>query len=172
MIGYPFFTYTIPSWDKKKKRLLELIDEVCLENPEHEESNVFTSYFNYGLECNKVVSTLRDCLENFSEESGFAPAELSRAWFQKYTSNSFHTPHNHGMLGYSGVCYIEFDETCHTATQFIMPWYDVVTGEQIIWSPDVREGDIVIFPAQMMHYALPNKTDKPRIILSFNITPS
>ena len=172
MIGYPFFKYTLSSWDEKKKQLLELFDEASLENPSHEESNVFTSYFNQSVNSAKLVSILSDSLEKFSEESGFAPAELQHAWFQKYTSNCFHTPHNHGMVGYSAICYIEFDKTCHTATQFILPWYNMFNGEQIDYSPDIKEGDIVIFPAQLMHFALPNKSDKPRIILSFNIRPS
>ena len=37
------------------------------------------------------------------------------------------------------------------------------------FNPDVKEGDIVFFPSQLLHYANPNTSDKERVILSFNM---
>jgi ectoine hydroxylase-related dioxygenase (phytanoyl-CoA dioxygenase family) len=37
------------------------------------------------------------------------------------------------------------------------------------YTPDVKEGDIVFFPSQLLHYANPNTHDKERVILSFNM---
>jgi len=35
---------------------------------------------------------------------------------------------------------------------------------------DIEEGSIVFFPSNVPHYVAPNKSTKPRLILSFNIT--
>ena len=37
------------------------------------------------------------------------------------------------------------------------------------FTPNVKEGDIVFFPSQLLHYANPNTSDKERVILSFNM---
>ena len=89
-------------------------------------------------------------------------------WFQKYYENQFHSPHNHGAIGYSSVLYINFDKRIHKATRFLPPFNDP-DGNHIEFAPDVDEGSFIFFPSYLYHYTLPNKSDTIRIIMSMNI---
>ena len=99
------------------------------------------------------------------EYSGDMHAEI---WFQKYYENQFHTPHTHGTIGYSSVLYINFDKRIHKGTRFLAP-FNNPEGNEIEFAPDVDEGSFIFFPSYLNHYALPNKSDAIRIIMSMNI---
>ena len=47
--------------------------------------------------------------------------------------------------------------------------FDSPEGNDIEFSPDVDEGSFIFFPSYLKHYALPNKSNKLRIIMSMNI---
>ena len=36
-------------------------------------------------------------------------------------------------------------------------------------SPNVSEGDLIIFPSSLLHTAPPHKSDEDRIVFSFNL---
>ena len=82
---------------------------------------------------------------------------------------------------------MNFDPKVHRATTFLSPYRSNWTGELQYYTPDVREGSLVIFPANMPHWQEPHHQevestaynsawqndpsvyDKPRTIVSFNI---
>jgi len=170
LLRLPFFKYEIDEWEYKKRLLMDLFNQTPLKNLEKEDSFVYTNYSIQNLDDGRIVDILRDTLNKFSYDSGIGEAKIKDSWFQKYTDGCFHNPHNHGMTGYSAVCYIEYDESIHKPTKFILPWNNPITGEIIEYVPSVKEGDIIMFPSLLTHYVLPVKTDKTRIILSLNIS--
>ena len=75
-------------------------------------------------------------------------------------------------MGFSAVCFVEYDQEVHTPTQFIAPFNDFMQGNTLQYSPScVMEGTLLIFPSVIHHFTLPNTSDKRRIALSFNLTP-
>ena len=76
-------------------------------------------------------------------------------------------PHTHGISDFSAVLYHEFVPG-HTATEFWAPYKNPLSGNDYVHVPDVKEGDLVIFPSTIIHYAVPNDSDHQRTIFSFN----
>ena len=66
------------------------------------------------------------------------------------------------------MLYINFDKKIHKATRFLAP-FNNPEGNEIEFVPDVDEGSFIFFPSYLNHYALPNKSDVLRIIMSMNI---
>ncbi len=118
----------------------------------------------------RVVEVLKEDLEKFYSESKIGERVSISCWFQKYVKGCFHSPHNHGPIGYSSVCFIEYDKNEHMPTRFILPFNNIMTGEINEYYPkNLDEGTIIFFPSFLNHYVLPNKSNKLRIILSMNI---
>jgi hypothetical protein len=92
---------------------------------------------------------------------GYVECQINELWFQQYFTNDKHGWHTHGS-NFTGVYYLELPDTA-PQTQLINPF----TQTDII-IPDVKEGDILIFPSYVIHRA-PKITDNFRkTIISFN----
>ena len=52
---------------------------------------------------------------------------------------------------------------------FVAPFFDTWTGDMQFYTPNVREGDMILFPSYIMHQALPNKSEKRRTVISYNL---
>ena len=96
---------------------------------------------------------------------------MSDAWLTSYDKGDHQTIHNHRSYGFSGIIYIEYDPSVHTPTCFVAPWQDPKTDKTILKFPDVQEGTMLIFPSYTLHFVQPNKSDKRRVILSFDLLP-
>ena len=90
-------------------------------------------------------------------------------WFQTALKGMKHTCHNHG-LGWSAIIYVDFDANYHTATKFYSPFPNPFNGSVESYIPTIEEGTLLIFPSNIVHEALPNTSDLPRSIISFNLT--
>ena len=99
----------------------------------------------------------------------WAKVQLTDMWYQKYYKGVQHSFHNHGHSGWSSIIYVEFDHEKHEATRFISPFNNVWNGNLEMYTPPVREGDMVIFPSTLAHEAPPNKSDTRRTIVSYNM---
>ena len=86
-------------------------------------------------------------------------------WSVQYHKNDFHQPHTHGSLGYSAILYLDTD----IGTSFIQPWNDPITNKTVIVTPTIKEGDIIIFPAHILHFTNPIKKSIKRTIISWDI---
>ena len=159
--------------DEVKDKLMDLI--VNNESGATEYDGGFISRTDYHLDENHTRTYLPLFFEIIEpilqEQSNFfmsKEANVHHAWFQQYYKSQFHSPHNHGALGYSSVTYIKFNKDIHQPTVFIAPFNDPL-GNLIEFAPDIDEGQIIFFPAMITHYVLPSKTNDIRIILSLNV---
>tara|TARA_B100000378_G_scaffold220643_1_gene184064 strand:+ start:251 stop:772 length:522 start_codon:yes stop_codon:yes gene_type:complete len=169
MFTIPFYQYKIENWDIKKQQLLKICSSIKFEKQtDITADNLYTDHGNDGRYKNDVVDILKDEIVKFSNESNYKNLILTDAWFQQYYRSQFHSPHDHGAIGYSSVTYIKFDRQVHQPTNFIAPFSDP-NGDKIEFVPDVDEGQIIFFPSTITHYVLPTKTNKKRVILSFNL---
>jgi len=116
------------------------------------------------------LSMISPYLKQFLKRADYKFTEVSRVWTQRYSKGDYHAPHDHGPEGFACVFYAQLDPEIHLPTEFIQPWIPH-TGNRDMESPDnVVEGDLVIFPSNLMHMAPPHMSDKYRTIISFNLT--
>lgn len=111
------------------------------------------------------------------------------AWFQIQNSYGFHDIHSHGNCSWSGVYYVQIDDTetrqnhpqlgpNNGITRFYSPRFDLLGGahmdmgnaymqdSHIDMQPE--EGSLIVFPSWLNHKAMPYDGQKDRIIISFN----
>jgi hypothetical protein len=158
MFSVPLYKYKVKDWDIKKKKLLDLFGSF-----QHKlVGNVITSPINI------TTNILDDEIKLFEDESRFK-FTLSEVWFQKYEKTMDHVVHTHGPYGFSSVCFVNYEKNSHSSTTFISPFSDCITGGFKRYSPNVNEGDIIFFPANLLHYAPTNLSDEERIIIAFNL---
>lgn len=177
MINY-FENFTIPycqakvnNWEQKKLMLKQLYVRY--------KSNITNDYETQSNDYNKnndyhpqVQSILMDDIINAGKFMNikFTNVKLKDAWFQKYEQYEYHSTHNHGAVGFSSICYIEYDKDEHKPAVFLAPFYND-NSDMIEFVPrDIEEGSIVFFPSSILHYVEPNKSLKTRLVLSFNFS--
>ncbi len=174
MFQVPIWHLTVDNWEFKKNQLLELLSEDNLDKSNEEfvpndysaqgGSADFKSQYS-----DRVSSILFDDISQFFNRAEFS-GHMYASWFERAGRSEYHVPHNHGMKGFSAVCFVDYDSEVHTPTQFISPFPNFVTNDVIIYDlPDVIESSLIFFPSCITHYTHPNNSDIPRTILSFNL---
>jgi hypothetical protein len=91
--------------------------------------------------------------------------DVGLVWYQKYDKNtkSNHEYHNHYDINnshLSGIYYVKL-KSKKLITKFIV--------DDNIVTPNVSEGDLILFDSRILHMSPPNETNHDKIILSFNI---
>ena len=85
-------------------------------------------------------------------------AMVHNVWFQQYVENNFHNWHIHGPCHFSHIYFIELPSKS-LATEFY--WNKLI-------KINVKEGDLISFPAYMIHRSPKNNSKNRKTILSFN----
>lgn len=178
MFSTPLFHLKVNDWENKKRQLLDIYNSrkekrnqfkiACGKEESHDVETDYHYNYDSGIDYGDVITDiLREELETVAETFECA-IEVSTTWFEKATKGKQHSVHNHGVDGFSAVCFIEFDHKYHTPTVFMNP---NLAEEQVInfIPPGVREGSLLIFPSYVLHYTAPNVSDVDRVILSFNL---
>jgi hypothetical protein len=165
----PYLKLEVSNWKDKKKKLLELMDDCNLgTNP-----LILTSFSDKEStdQNNLIQSIFEEELDHMKKSFGFSDCFIKHSWFQEQTKNMFHPMHDHcgGNVMMSSVCYIDYDPSTHTATQFISPFMNSLSSSYLYFTPEVTEGTIIFFPSNILHQTLPSNSDKPRKIVSFNL---
>tara|TARA_R100001460_G_C3474072_1_gene167519 strand:+ start:84 stop:638 length:555 start_codon:yes stop_codon:yes gene_type:complete len=167
IFSVPLIRYKIENWDIAKKEIKNALPNLT-ENLLKED--IYTDYFNQNENLPSYSDTVLKIIEPYLRLlSQNSCVYITDMWFQTALKGMKHTCHNHG-LGWSAIIYIDFDEQKHIATKFYSPFNDPFNNciQSVI--PKVKEGDMLIFPANLTHECLPNTTDTPRTIISFNLT--
>ena len=173
MFKIPLLHLSVRNWNEKKSVLMSMIDDTQMNINEGE--SIKTDYYSrqnteLAIRHNqKIEEILKEEINIFCNHFGFCYHKISMSWFQTASKGNYHGIHNHGSVGYSSVCFIDYDCENHTPTQFISPFHNFITGDFLEYSPKVKEGSIIFFPSTILHYTEPNNSDVERTILSFNI---
>lgn len=152
------YKYKVKDWDEKRKKLLQKF-----------------SNSKCKLVGNVISSQIEQNANIFSHEIKMFEDDIklklsaTEIWFQKYENKMDHGIHNHGSVGFSSVCFIEFIKNIHTPTVFVSPFSNHITDEFEMYAPDVEEGDIIFFPSNLLHYVPTNLSNISRTIASFNL---
>ena len=183
MFYVPLCHIKINNWKEKKKLLLELYSKIeknvnyleCdFNKPGQGTVKNDYAYQNLNNKQQMYSSTVKKILEDeiiqFKNAYNFNEIEILGSWFEKGNMGDYHPVHNHGSLGYSSVCFINYDSKVHTPTKFQSPFLNFINGELIHHLPsNIEEGSLIFFPAAIAHFTIPGKTDKDRLVLSFNL---
>jgi hypothetical protein len=169
MFYIPIFHFKVERWEDKKKKLLELWNSVA--SSCREEDNLFFNYeSNSSIVDNYIHEIFYEEIKSFVISIGYDHYQFLNAWFENAKRGGNHEIHNHGPIGYSSVCFINYNKDVHTPTQFISPFNDFINGRVITYSPEnISEGSILFFPSNTSHYTNPNLSNFERLVVSFNL---
>ena len=166
----PLVKFSIEKWHTKKKELIDLKEKHKNLFRKDQDHNVQTNFHqDRQVLIEPLSNILSEEIKYFLSLMSLKSCSMQGAWYELASKDVFHDIHTHGPVGYSSVCYVEFDKEEHRGTRFISPFADFLTGTSLIGEAKVDEGDIIFFPSSLMHYTIPNKSNKERLILSFNL---
>lgn len=102
---------------------------------------------------------------------------IHNSWFIVNKRGDFNKPHKHPPYTFSGVYYIDVPENSGNIVfnnqaemnNYAMSYTKYNKFNCKDYSVTPKTGNLLIFPAWLEHYVTPNKTNKPRIIYSFNV---
>lgn len=134
-----------------------------------------STYFNL------LIQKYTECMfEIFDKDFEIS---IPRIWYNVYTDGEYQEEHDHltGSLTatqFSCIHFLSFDPKNHRAPEFRDPLSQLRNlsvefdsnncGE--VYVPQIEEGDLLMFPSYLKHWVpVSQKTDYPRITLSFNI---
>ena len=94
--------------------------------------------------------------------------QLEDIWSISYKKGDYHTPHDHGSTGLTGILYLNMPKD-GAVTQYIQPWNDWYSDRTIYYPLPVKEGDIVVVPKFIRHFTEPSKSKKIKRIISWDM---
>tara|TARA_R100000005_G_C4948033_1_gene169752 strand:- start:434 stop:982 length:549 start_codon:yes stop_codon:yes gene_type:complete len=163
MFEVPLFHYSIRDWQRKKQPLLDKLP-----------TGEYTDFMSYkrDIEVPPYLDELGACvseeLDDFQQYIR-GPIIISNAWCERAQTYDYHQVHQHGATGFSAVLYVDFSAAEHEGTRFYSPFNDPSTGDLMEFQPIVKEGDLVVFPSYLLHEGPLNRSNRERVIVSFNI---
>lgn len=160
----PFFLVHIKIKEHKKykDKLLKLIEQspkehdTKLDNVTHDFNIKHKLYKDTFFEM--VNPYLEEVKKIFYVEQSKFNFGIDNVWFQQYKKNEYHAWHTHAQCNFSNVYYLENNHP----TEF----YNLVTKFSL--NVNVKEGDLLMFPAYIPHRSQPNNTDKRKTVIVFN----
>ena len=106
----------------------------------------------------------------------FPNLQITEIWYNIYTYGMFQETHTHEDNAFAGIYFLDFDSSEHTAPIFYNPifynnFYHPAFRNisEICYQPQVETGTLIIFPGNIPHEVLQQKSHKLRITISFNI---
>ena len=171
MFQIPLAHLKIKDLQDKKTKILDLYKA---EKTVHKEEHIITD-FHYNTKkgydySSEVYTILKEEIDSFTSKMGLVNYFVRNSWMEISKDDMDHKVHNHGALGFSSVCFVEYNEKIHKPTHFISPFGDYETGSLIYFiPPNIGEGSLIFFPSSINHFTVPSRSDKERIILSFNL---
>lgn len=162
------------NWEEKKMKLINLFESNQHQFERHSGDLLLSDYQsreNYDEMAKSVEYILSDEMSFLRNDiDGCEDLHMKFVWFQHYIKGSYHMMHNHGSLGYSGICFIKFNPDEHELPVFVSSHNDYMFDYLVDYIPkNVTEGTTLIFPSAINHYIPPNKSSEERLILSFNL---
>lgn len=168
MFEINFFQYKILNWDNKKLKILELI-ELNLKKHKHPLDLIQTQKTSFASKDFDAYDIISEDINQFAQEIDCEVIFLDH-WYQIYKKNDFHSIHHHTVSPnlYSGIIFVKYKEEVHKSTSFVNPLY-WSTGQPKNYSPKVEEGNMIIFPSDLLHEAPINTSNIERVVVSFNL---
>lgn len=136
--------------------------------------NVNTEFFSKDKDIEKYISLITDEIypaldKLFSEIDLKTPKQstVTEIWYNHYGPNEFQEVHSHvgENSTISGIYILELNEP--NKTVFCCPSHISRLVDPAKQTKEIEEGNIILFPADMLHYVLPCQNS--RTTIAFNI---
>jgi len=161
-----FYSYYINDWESKKEKISKKINAAALVR---KPGQLFASDRGNNSYQSEFVEIFKNELSLFSNEIKVDSLDIGDVWTVSYAKGDFHIPHNHSSVGYSGIIYLDYNETLHSPTYFINPTNDPITDQTEIKKIEASEGLMIIVPSNILHYTLPNNSHTIKTIIGFDL---
>jgi uncharacterized protein (TIGR02466 family) len=125
---------------------------------------------------NDFTSTIQDCINQYTAQSGIQNCSIKNSWFNIMNENGQTILHRHEFSTISGAYYpVWDDENCNLIFRSPIAqckMAEMSNGSQTIYNMNENEipggpGKLILFPSYLEHYTKQNKS-KNRIVVSFN----
>ena len=166
LFSIPYWTIPTIKFKEKKQSLLTLLKgypekrvpmQPFATNRQTDRTNLSEAFVNImGEELQMLSQRLKK------------DVQIEDIWSVSYKKGEYHTPHNHGAIGLTGILYLQMDEKS-AVTQYIQPWNDFLSDRTIYYPLSVKEGDIVVVPKFIRHFTEPNKSTKLKKVISWDM---
>ena len=84
---------------------------------------------------------------------------ITNGWYQQYRKGAYHQYHNHVRANFTNIFYLELPDSNYKTI--------IKDDDGKLISFQVKEGDLITFPAYLLHKSKPNGV-KRKTIISFN----
>ena len=167
MFNIPYWTIPTINFKEKKKKLQSL----CKRHPDskHGIQTFSTNRQSPRIQFKEdLVNILEEELTMLSEKLG-KDIRIDDAWSVSYKKGEYHSVHNHGSVGLSGILYLDQPKDA-PMTNYMQPWNDYFTDRTVYYPIPVQEGTIVVVPQFIQHFSEPNKSKKIKRIISWDMS--
>tara|TARA_R100001143_G_scaffold47458_1_gene42544 strand:- start:472 stop:987 length:516 start_codon:yes stop_codon:yes gene_type:complete len=154
------FILDVPEHNQYKDELLKLIDEM----PDNSFDGVSKSDWSLPKTLERkylklfydevIVSSMLKLKDYFKADAW----RIENGWFQQYHKNSYHQWHNHININWANSYFLELPDP-KFRTQ--------IKIKNKILKYDVKEGQLLCFPAHLLHRSKPNGK-KRKTVIAFN----
>lgn len=174
------------------------IKDICMEYVEKEyplnpstfvdpwDADVFTTYGkNIDLPWDSIFTEYHNNIKDLANIFGITGRpNVTEHWLNAYKKNQNQEIHEHTPGHFAAVHYIKYDQNDHLPTVFLNPYRQVsISNKPSFLTSDmnhvpptyvaqsfvnVKEGDLLIFPAFLEHKVPRQQSDNLRVTLSFN----
>ena len=111
---------------------------------------------------NLFFNIIKPYMEEMTCKLKFTGWEIINAWYQVYNKGDKHNWHIHLGTTYANVYYLSLPSKS-LSTQLYDPMND-----RVIKNIKVKEGQVLTFPAHIIHRSPVNNNDNQKVIISFN----
>lgn len=163
----PYYQYSVLNWPDKKKKLLSEINSSLFYRNNSDEFYTDKGNSQY---LQNFLNIFDSELQSLGHDLKANKLEILDVWCVKYKMYDFHVPHTHGNCDLSGILYFDFIEDLHSPTYYVIDsMHHLCKNTLINTTENVKEGDMLIFPSNLLHFTKPNFSTADRIIISFDI---
>ena len=169
MFSIPYWTIPTINFKEKKKKLQSL----CKRHPEskHGIQTFSTNRQSPRIQFKEdLVNILEEELTMLSEKLS-KDIRIDDAWSVSYKKGEYHSVHNHGSTGLSGILYLDQPKDA-PMTNYMQPWNDYISDRTVYYPIPVLEGTIIVVPQFIQHFSPPNESKKVKRIISWDLSVS
>ena len=169
LFNIPYWTIPTLNFKEKKKKLQSL----CRRHPEKQ---VGIQTFSTNRQTPRIQFK-EDLIVILEEELTMLSDSLKKniriddAWSVSYKKGEYHSPHNHGSLGLSGILYLDQPKDA-PVTHYMQPWNDYMTDRTVYLPLPIVEGTIVVVPQFIQHFSSPNTSKKIKRVINQHADPA
>ncbi len=170
-VDVPIIIFDLASHNEIKHCLLDILEKSFHTSSINKDDNITkTDYFidireprlYVDVLVPYLIEPLKDVYENIIKLEWRDTISFATFWFQQYHQNDRHEWHNHPGSNYNAVYYLELPED-GPRTELKSP----ISEDVIV--PEVKEGQVLIFPSFFLHRSPESKSHKRKSIIAFNL---